>query len=243
MDAVVSKRLTSSDVAAFRIVLPKLDCEAGLKRENLVAQASTDRAALLHVCHTGQLPQSETATTTTDGKRWPFRYRISPCGKSFLHTLHDQGGVLASLGAAEGDRVTLYRRAFDQQLFIGVCIGSCASSSVDDSSIDREDDHSIKVAARAPASDNPFANKRIRIGGRFQASVPPFDEEPQLVSWAESIASASKPRRLIAMDDLYAQALVTHDKDMCKIARELGVSIGECVEYYYYRWSAPEVPV
>lgn len=51
-------------------------------------------------------------------KFWSFRYRISPCGKSFIHTLHDQEGVLASLGALEGDRVLLCRRKIDRMLVL-----------------------------------------------------------------------------------------------------------------------------
>lgn len=48
---------------------------------------------------------------------WTFRYRISPCGKSFIHTMHDQQGVLASLGVREGDRVMLCRwKALDRRL-------------------------------------------------------------------------------------------------------------------------------
>ncbi|KAJ1622677.1 hypothetical protein T492DRAFT_1148949 [Pavlovales sp. CCMP2436] len=47
-----------------------------------------------------------------------FRYRISPCGKSFIHTIQDQQNVLASLGICEGDRLTLCRWKIDKRLAI-----------------------------------------------------------------------------------------------------------------------------
>jgi hypothetical protein len=61
-------------------------------------------------------PTAASAQADVSARFWSFRYRISPCGKSFIHSMHDQEGFFSSIGVVEGDQVTLCRWKVDNRL-------------------------------------------------------------------------------------------------------------------------------